>query len=521
MRLKLFILLLSLMIHIPCYAKSILLGSVSGALNEDVHDVVRDEAKKFRHGGVDIQNSATFFFAFGFTEKARELRNKILQKASRGGRDKSNQSLVLVGMSAGAIQIWSTFYKYYEDFKDFDRIALVLIDPHGASQVDDRRGSFKKGRNLYWPENWPSDTDIFRVYHIYQQQQWGSPDSGKMINLTGANFPDDRVYRSIKLSTPGLNHEKMPMQKKTRGLIQDALKFACLPRGETVAKPFEITLRNITGRNTVDGKKKISFHLKNLKCDCYDADVQVLKDGILVTTLRDIKEEEVKKYKPPRGRRILFKALCGKKLADKQVNLDYEPPTFESIKVTPNTHRKRSMILYASKVRDDGYWNITDYRIRVTLDGTRNHSRSGTGITLNNLSDGRHSVKMRISDGLGRWSAPKTKTFSVSTAQAVGHFLTPAPNMTIYGGSNLNILFLAGHPSGIMRVSIYLDRISEDEFDFTNICTIPGVFGVGQPEQKACPPVPVDWRPGTHVLIAVIKDNSGNETTVRTTIQVR
>ena len=148
-----FFILLSLMVHIPCHAKSILLGSVGGALKEDVHDVVREESKKFGHGGTDVQNRATFFFAFGFTEKARELRNKILREASRGGREKSNQSLVLVGMSAGAIQIWSIFYKYYEDFKDFDRIALVLIDPHGASQVDERHGSFKKGRDLYWPEH--------------------------------------------------------------------------------------------------------------------------------------------------------------------------------------------------------------------------------------------------------------------------------------------------------------------------------------------------------------------------------
>lgn len=508
----------------------IIVVSVGGASDREIHDVVQTESENYGYRlreGVNYLQYNAARIAIARRREARELRDKINTLASKYGRDKSNLSLLLVGKSAGAIQIWNVLKRHYGNFDDFHRIALVLIDPHGAAYGDGKSGAYKDSQDLWWPSNWSSDRDFFRVYNIYQQLKSSPSESGKWWNLTGANFPDSRVYRNIRISF-GVNHTSIPMHQKSREMIRSALKFACLPRGETVSKPFEITIRNVKGKNTVNGKKEIAFHLDNFKCDCYDADVQVIKDGVLLTTLNNIKEKEVIKYRPTtRGRRITFKASCGTQRVEKQVFLDYGPPTFDSIKVTPNTRRERSMVLFADRVRDDGYWNTSDYQVQVTLDGTQDYSGSGTGITLNNLSDGRHSATMRISDGFGRWSGTKSASFTMSSDRPNLAFIEPRENAIICRGSNFDIAVEASHASGIMRVRVYLDRISNDEFDFTQICTIPGRFGVGQPERKRCPRVPVvssgslDWSRGRHKLIGVAVDYSGNETTIERTIRIR
>lgn len=508
----------------------IIVVSVGGASDREIHDVVQSESQGY---GYPLTRSSYLetnapTIAIAGPESAEEFRNAVIRHATKGGsRNKAKLSLLLVGKSAGAIQIWNSLRLHWNNFNDFHRIAAVLIDPHGAVYGDSRTGPYCDRQDLWWPHDWPSNTDFFRVYHIYQQQQWGSPDSSTYINLTGADFPDGRVYRSIKLSGPDVNHTNIPMHPESRRIIRDALGFACLPRGETVAKPLEIKLRNVKGRNTVDGKQDIIFYLNNLKCDCYDADVQVVKDGVQLTTLRDIYENEFVRYRPPtRGRKMILKAICGTRRAETEFFLDYEPPTFHGIEITPNTRVENSMVVAAVQFSDDGYWNVSDYHVEVTLDRTVRYAGSGTSITLNNLSEGQHSATMRIKDGFGRWSDSKTKRFNVSTDRATLAFVEPGENTLISYKSTLDIVVEASHIGGIMRVSIYLDRISDDEFDFTRICTIPGTFGIGQSERRRCSRVSVissgsvNWSPGNHKLIAVAVDNSGNETTVERTVRV-
>ena len=525
MRSQLFVFGLTLLAYFPCYAQEIIVASVGGASDREIHDVVVEEA---RASGYELtlnnnyvkHNAATI--AVGWPHRIAMFKDKIMRAAALRNEDRSNISLVLIGKSAGAMQIWAALDRYYDEFDDFRRIAIVLIDPHGAVIGDGEVGRRDSDDPLWWPGRWSSDIDFLRVYHIYQRN---FPGAGG--GLTGAPFPDKRVCRSRELTNNSINHTNIPMQPESRRMIQDAFLFASQSR--VGIKPHDITLLNARGRDTVDGERNIAFRVESSDsaCYCYDARIQIFQNSVLRTTLSNIEEGEEEEYRPIRGRNVLFKTSCRRKVVDKQVNLDFEPPTFDNIVVSPNTRRERSMILHANRVEDDGYWNTSDYRVQVTLDGTHNYSGSGTGITIDDLSDGNHSATMRISDGLGRWSDSKTTTFFMGTARPVGRFITPVSNIPISRGSNLTIVFLAGHPSGIMRVSIYLDRISEDEFDFTKICTIPGDFGVGQPEQRACPLVPtvssgsLDWRPGPHRLIAVIKDNSGNETTVETVVQIR
>jgi hypothetical protein len=219
MRSKLFVFVLVFIAYSPCYAEPLIVGSVGGASDREIHSVVQEEARRYGYvlqEGVNyLQNNAARM-AVGFPYKARELRDKVNTLASKFREPKSNLSLLLVGKSSGAIQIWSALEEHYSHFDDFYRIALVLIDPHGASGVDDRTGSYKDSRDLWWPSHWPSNKDFFRVYHIYQQRE----------GLTGANFPDRRVYRSVKLSKSGVNHTNIPMQPESRSMIRDAINFA-------------------------------------------------------------------------------------------------------------------------------------------------------------------------------------------------------------------------------------------------------------------------------------------------------
>lgn len=70
-----------------------------------------------------------------------------------------------------------------------------------------------------------------------------------------------------------------------------------------------------------------------------------------------------------------------------------------------------------------------------------------------------------------------------------------------------------------MRLTIYLDRISEDEFNLSKLCVYPGSFGADRPVKKMCD-VSADWSKGSHKLIAVAVDNSGQTKTIRRTFRV-
>lgn len=505
MRVKLFILALSFMAYSPCYAKQIIAISVGGASDREIHVVFTSESKRFGYrleGRYTTHNAAKI--AIARRREAKELRDKINTLVSRNGGDKSNLSLLLVGKSAGAIQIWNVFKRHYGDFDDFHRVALVFIDPHGAAYDDGEFGPYKDSQDLWWPSNWSSDRDFFRVYNVYQRRE----------GLTGASFPDHRVFQNTQISKSRITHTNIPEHLQTREIIQSAFNFACMPRAEEgVTKPFEISIQNLVGINTVNGRQPIVFNLNNFTCDCSGSRVYVFKDSMPIRTFKNIKVGQNVTFRPTaRGRKLYFQAYRGSGLfrliVEKTIFLDYEPPTFNSIKVTPNTRRERSMVLFADRVRDDGYWNTSDYQVQVTLDGTQDYSGSGTGITLNNLSDGRHSATMRISDGLGRWSDTRSTYFTMSAGPPNLSFVRPSRNAHVARGHDLTITIEASATGGIMRVAVYLDRVSEDEFNPTMLCYFRGTFGDGRAENRTCT-VRADWSRGRHAIIAVATDNSG------------
>jgi hypothetical protein len=134
--------------------------------------------------------------------------------------------LLVVGKSAGGVLGWLTFYRHYNEIAGFNRAALATIDPHGSAQDGVPFRQYNKNDDLWWPGGWPSDTDVFRVYNIYQYEQ----------GLTGASFPDPRVYENVRLSGD-VSHSNILEKGRTHELIREAISFAWLGGVEYVASP--------------------------------------------------------------------------------------------------------------------------------------------------------------------------------------------------------------------------------------------------------------------------------------------
>jgi hypothetical protein len=246
---------------------------------------------------------------------------------------------------------------------------------------------------------------------------------------------------------------------------------------------------------------------------------------MLLRTFRNLSEGESASFSSlTRRQRLTFRALsCGGQEAEQTVHLDYDPPTFDRIIVTPTTNREGSISLYAQGVRDDGYWNDIDYEVSVFLSGVFSFfSNSGTSITLNDLEPGTYEASMWIIDGFGRCDASggyRSVSFTVSAGPPTLSFVSPESNFVVSRSSNLDITIEAGADGGIMKVNVYLDQVSEDEFNPTRLCYFPGPFGANGTERKTCT-VRADWSTGQHTLIAVAKDYSGQTSRVERTFHV-
>ncbi len=405
----------------------------------------------------------------------------------------------------------------------------------------------------YAKEKGYSDASVVR-YRSGEREKWRKIDREIQadrpviltINVRGNTnfgFPDHYVVveRTLHMPRPGVDtygyfvnmaHGSNPTDGYPHKWIftvqkgvDDSAFSAYLVRmtDEAGPRPFEIVVENSAGRDTVcadsSGNKEITFHLANLKRDCERASVQIIIGDVLVRTL-NLEEGEDASFTVSRHEdRVQLKASCGVQRAEKTIYLDYEPPTFNRITVTPITDLERSVVLVAEGLHDDGYWNNIDYEVSGSLDGVTVPPRSGTTLRLTNLSPGTHSATMQIRDRCGRLSTAHSVTFVIAERAPSVTFVRPVMDARVMRGSDMTISVDASSVSGIMRLSIYLDRVSEDEFYPTKLCVFPGIFGEDRPARKTCT-VKADWTRGRHTLIAVARDNSGQTTTVERTIQV-
>lgn len=286
-------------------------------------------------------------------------------------------------------------------------------------------------------------------------------------------------------------------------------------RDDSTPRPFAIAVQGLVGRDTLcmdRTRPAFTCHLENLKRDCDEGRIQIFKDGVLLDTLSGLEEMEDTTFNlRTTGRQLLLRATCGSQQTEKTIHLDFDPPTFEAADMVADTSGGSSINLAARRVQDDGYWNTQDWETHVVLDGRRELTGPGTSIRLDGLSAGSHSAVMRIKDGCGRWSATRTATFTVSARGPRVAFIAPAEGARVRRGSDLTVTVEASAEGGVQKLTIYLDRISEDEFNPTQIAYFPGVFGADRPARKN-QTVRADWSRGRHTLIAVAVDNSGRTT---------
>jgi pimeloyl-ACP methyl ester carboxylesterase len=201
---------------VGCKTKRTVVISLAGSSSTDIHTVVDECAREYGHILVFNENwLQDKGDGVAKNSDAERIRDEINTLTSSNGGDKSNLTLLVVGRSAGGVLAWNTFKRHYGDLDDFHRAALVMVDPHGSVKDDGDRGPYCDRQNLWWPGDWSSDKDIFRVYNIYQHQEGSA----------GANFPDSRVFKNIKISESGISHDSIPGHEGTRKLITEALDF--------------------------------------------------------------------------------------------------------------------------------------------------------------------------------------------------------------------------------------------------------------------------------------------------------
>lgn len=198
-----------------CDTKTVLVISLGGISSTDIHDVVEETVGEY---GIILTLEQNWLQDSGDTQSneddTQHINNSINTLVSRNGGDKSNLSLLVVGKSSGGVLAWDTFRRHFNDIDDFHRVSLVLVDSYGAAKDDGLRGPYCNRHDLWWPGDWSSDTDFFRVYNVYQHVR----------GFEGANFPDDRVFQNSRLVDA--DHDNITGHECTRGLIYQAISFA-------------------------------------------------------------------------------------------------------------------------------------------------------------------------------------------------------------------------------------------------------------------------------------------------------
>jgi hypothetical protein len=218
MRLKVFLFITCVLLSIMvcgCDTKLVLVVSLGGLSSTDIHDVVEAAAGEYgyplREGENWYQDQGDLFTSDGDAERISDAIDTLV---SINGGDRSSLSLLVVGKSSGGVLAWNTLRHHYDDIDDFHRASLVLVDPHGNVTHDGLFGAYDEDHDLWWPGDWSSDTDIFRVYNIFQHESW----------ITGANFPDDRVFVNCQLA--GVDHDNITSNDCTSRVIYQALEYA-------------------------------------------------------------------------------------------------------------------------------------------------------------------------------------------------------------------------------------------------------------------------------------------------------
>ena len=95
------------------------------------------------------------------------------------------------GKAGGSVLAWNTFKRNFgSHIAAFHRVALVMVDPHGLVWEDDGSDIFRR----------PEPVVARQLAIGSQGMSECTTSTSTKEGLTGANFPDSRVYRNIRLS---------------------------------------------------------------------------------------------------------------------------------------------------------------------------------------------------------------------------------------------------------------------------------------------------------------------------------
>lgn len=285
---------------------------------------------------------------------------------------------------------------------------------------------------------------------------------------------------------------------------------------------LKIVVDGLVGKGTFvarrRGCQRMTFHVEDLTSP--SAEVQVFAKGVMRRHYRLKAGKEATVTFTGRVRQVRLLATSRYQRGEIVVSVDYDSPTFDGIQVSPSLRHPGRFALLAEGARDDGNWSTSDYRIHATIDGRDLPPRPGISVEVESLPPGAHTAILCVQDGAGRFSETRTVQLVADSQPPSPTFLSPGANATVRRGRQLGITIEAGDPEGIMRASVYPGRVSEDEFNYTRLWVFPGPFGADRPARRTCR-VPANWSSGQHLLIAVVVDNSGQQTRVERVFRVQ
>ncbi|MCK4794985.1 MAG: hypothetical protein KAV87_65255 [Desulfobacteraceae bacterium] len=197
--------------------EAVVVVTLGGVSSTDIHGIVDEIAREFGYNlDIDRNWRQDKGDALADDSDAARILGSINHLVLMNGNDRSKLALLVVGKSAGGVLAWNTFRQHYESIKSFQRFALVMVDPHGSVEGDGNVGPYCARQDLWWSSSWSADRDAFRVYNVYQHK----------VGLTGASFPDPKVFINIQIDEDGINHTNITKHEITRLWIRNALTFA-------------------------------------------------------------------------------------------------------------------------------------------------------------------------------------------------------------------------------------------------------------------------------------------------------
>lgn len=154
-----------------------------------------------------------------------EVKSKIDAEVAAYGKPRSQLNLLIIGKSLGGAKTYKMSHTYHESFNDFNKVAMVLVDPHEPGAPGDQ------GRADYWYDyvhfrrhsSWAGNYDLtftgnhanyfgkLGIYSTYQRSYW---PRGYMFTTNAK-----------RLTRQYCDHTAIANSSTTISVIKDAIEY--------------------------------------------------------------------------------------------------------------------------------------------------------------------------------------------------------------------------------------------------------------------------------------------------------